>query len=404
MSRDMLGSQVRYGDKKVRNFAGKAFRKYEQLGEKVLDFTIGSGERVIASSLFLTELMEQLENNDLDAVLELKGQQISMMAKNNSRVKVNDLMSQSDQSKKASIHQTKTSNPNLNALMKSLTRFSNHTSGMASNVSVLSMPALDPLLAKFDSHKWGHVDKKSQQEAMEVVVQTLVQNVLFYPMKLKVMIPLILSIIFNSWGDDDDDKAIRRAQELANDMMAPTDDGEWYTNTIKALVFGNKRELFQSNKSDEAARSSALAEVMTKVVLEGFQLVPVFGSAAGYAPVSALLQGVVTNPLSESTSAMLTGVKKAVGPYAKDHTNIRKYEKGWDENIASVTAPTQMVYDMSSAMKLMLEYQMTSDAHADRGMSLFNSAVYLTSEIIPGLRELRSYMKDKLKQSGYKDK
>ena len=409
VSREMIGNQVRYGDKKVKNFVGKGLRKYEQFGERVLDLTIGSGERVIASSLFLTELMNELENmdkiqkGDLDAMLEMKPQQIPMIAKNNARVKVNDLMSQSDQSKKAEIHQTKTSNPNLNALMKSLTRFSNHTSGMASNVSVLSMPAIDPLLAKFDSRKWGHVDKESQQEAMEVVVQTLVQNILFYPMKLKIMIPFILSIIFNSWGDDDDDKAVRRAQELANDLMAPTDDGTWYANTIKSLVFGKKRELFQSNKSDEAARSSALAEVMTKSVLEGFQLIPVFGSAAGYSPVSSLLQKVVTDPLSESTSAMLTGVKKAVGPYAKDYTNIRNYEKGWDENIASVTAPTQMVYDMSSAMKLMLEYQMTSDAQADRGMSLFNSAVYLASEVIPGLRELRSHMKDTLKQSGYKD-
>lgn len=403
VAKDMLGNQVRYGSKKGRNLLGKALRKYEQFGEKVLDLTIGSGERVIASSLFLTELMNELGNNDLNAVLELKGRQVPMTAKNNARVKVNDLMAQSDQSKKASIHHTKTSNPNLNAAWKSLTRFSNHTSSIASNVSVLSMPAIDPLLGKFDSHKWGHVDKENQQEALENVVQSLVQNILFYPLKLKVMVPLVLSIVLNSWGDDDDDEVVRKAQDLTNDLMAPTDDGTWYANAIKALVFGKKRELFQSNKSDEAARSSALAEVMTKSVLEGFQLTPVFGVIAGYSPASALLQWAVTDPLSESTSAMLTGVEKAVGPYAKNATNVRKYEKSWDENVASVTAPTQMVYDMSSAMKLMVEYQLTSDAEAERGMSLLNSSVYLASELIPGMRELRSYMKDVLKQSGYKD-
>ena len=404
VARDTLGNQVRYGDKKVKNFIGKSLRQYEKFGEKVLDFTIGSGERVIASSVFLTELMNELDNNDLNAVLEMKGKQIPMMAKNNARVKVNDLMSQSDQSKKASIHHTKTSNPNLNAAFKSLTRFSNHTSGIASNVSVLSMSAIDPLLGKFDGHKWGHVDKENQQEALENVVQSLFQNILFYPMKLKVMVPFVLSIVFNSWGDDDDDEVTRKAQDLTNKYMAPTDDGEWYWNAIKAVVFGKKRELFQSNKSGEAARSSALAEVMTKAVLEGFQLTPVFGVAAGYSPVSSALQWLVTDPLSESTSAMLTGVEKAVGPYAKDHTNVRKYEKGWDENIASVTAPTQMVYDMSSAMKLMVEYQLTTDAQADRGSSLLNSSIYLASEVVPGLRELRSHMKDKLKQSGYEDK
>ena len=403
VAKDMLGNQVRYGSKKGKNFIGKALRKYEQFGEKALDLTIGSGERVIASSLFLTELMNELGNNDLNAVLELKGRQIPMTAKNNARVKVNDLMSQSDQSKKASIHHTKTSNPNLNAAWKSLTRFSNHTSGIASNVSVLSMPAIDPLLGKFDSHKWGHVDKENQQEALENVVQSLFQNILFYPMKLKVMVPLVLSIVLNSWGDEDDDEAIRKAQDITNDLMAPTDDGTWYANAIKALVFGKKRELFQSNKSDEAARSSALAEVMTKAVLEGFQLTPVFGVIAGYSPASAILQWGVTDPLSESTSAMLTGVEKAVGPYAKNATNVRKYEKSWDENIASVTAPTQMVYDMSAAMKLMVEYQLTTDAQADRGGSLLNSSIYLASELIPGMRELRSYMKDVLKQSGYKD-
>jgi hypothetical protein len=403
VAKDMLGNQVRYGSKKGKNFLGKALRKYEQFGEKVLDLTIGSGERVIASSLFLTELMNELGNNDLNAVLELKGRQIPMTAKNNARVKVNDLMSQSDQSKKASIHHTKTSNPNLNAAWKSLTRFSNHTSGIASNVSVLSMPAIDPLLGKFDGHKWGHVDKENQQEALENVVQSLFQNILFYPLKLKVMVPLVLSIVLNSWGDEDDDETIRKAQDIANDLMAPTDDGTWYANAIKALVFGKKRELFQSNKSDEAARSSALAEVMTKAVLEGFQLTPVFGVIAGYSPASAVLQWGVTDPLSESTSAMLTGVEKAVGPYAKNATNVRKYEKSWDENIASVTAPTQMVYDMSAAMKLMVEYQLTTDAQADRGGSLLNSSIYLASELIPGMREFRSYMKDVLKQSGYKD-
>jgi hypothetical protein len=406
VAKDMLGSQVRYGKKKGRNLVGKGFRKYEQIGEKALSLTIGSGERVIASAVFLTELMELMGNHNLDQILGMDKagrDAIPMMAKNNARVKVNDLMSQSDQSKKAGLFQTKTSSPTRNALMRSLTRFSNHTAGVGSNASVLSVPALDPLLGKINSRKWGDVDKESQQEAMENVVQTLVQNVLFYPLKLKIMIPLILSVMLNSWGGDDDDEAIREAQELANKLLAPTDDGHWLANLVKGVLFGKKRELFQSNKSDEAARSSALAEVLTRSLLEGFQVIPVFGAIGGYAPASGLLQVAITDPLSEDTAAMLTGVEKSLGPYSGDDTTIRPYQKGWDENMVSAAAPAMMVYDWMAALKLAAEYNFTTDAEAGRGRALLNTSAYLATELIPFARESRAWMKGLLKESVYKD-
>jgi hypothetical protein len=404
VARDMMGSQVRYGKNKGRNIVGKGLRKYEQLGEKALSLTIGSGERVIASAVFLTELMEQLGNQNLEQVMAMNADDVPMMAKVNARTKVNDLMSQSDQSKKGWLFQTRTTSPTANALLRSAVRFSNHTAGMSSNASVLFPAAIDPLLGKINSRKWGDVDKESQQEALENVVQTLFQNVLFYPMKLKIMVPLLLMAFFKSTGDDDDE-ATKKAQDLANDMLSPTDDGNWFMNAFKALVFGRERELFQSKpkKTGEAARSSALAELMTKSLLEGFQLVPGYGSLAGYSPVSTALQLGLTNPFSESAAAMITDVPKADGIYGKEKTTIRKYDKDWDENLVSVTAPTMMAHDMGKALKLIADYNMTPEAEKDRGMALFNSSAYLISELVPFAREFRSFMQGELKEPVYKE-
>jgi hypothetical protein len=397
VARDVMGSQVRYGRAKVKNAVGKGLRKYENYGEKALMLTIGSGERVIAASVFLTELMEQMGGSSLERLLKLDADAIPMTVKNDARIKVNDLMSQSDQSKKSWMFQTRTSSPARNALFRSLVRFSNHTAGVASNVSAMSGAAVSPLMSKIDGRKFGGYDKQSQQEALDVVVTTLTQNVLFYPMKLKMMVPILAYLAF-MLGGDDDDEATKKAQELADTLLAPTDDGSWLGNFIKGLVFGKRRELFQSNKTPDAAQSSALAEVMTKTLLESFQLIPVAGAAAGFAPVSGALQRIVTNPMSESATSILTGVEKATGPYSKKATTIRSYEKNWDENLVSATAPTQMVYDLASALKLSVDYNLTREASTNRPSALINTAAYLVAEGLPFGREPRSAMKGVLQK------
>jgi hypothetical protein len=404
VARDVMGSQVRYGRAKVKNTIGKGLRKYENYGEKALMLTIGSGERVIAASVFITELMEQMGDSSLERLLELDADAIPMTVKNDARIKVNDLMSQSDQAKKSWMFQTRTSSPARNALFRSLVRFSNHTAGVASNVSAMSGAAVSPLMSKIDGKKFGGYDKESQQEALDVVVTTLTQNILFYPMKLKIMVPLLAHLAF-MLGGDDDDEAVRKGQELANTMLAPTDDGTWFGNFVKGLVFGKKRELFQLDpkKTADAAQSSALAEVMTKTFLETFQLIPVAGAAAGYAPVSGVLQKVMTNPLSESATSILTGVEKATGPYSKKATTIRSYEKNWDENLVSATAPTQMVYDLASALKLSVNYNLTREAATNRPSALINTAAYLVAEGLPFGREPRSAMRGVLQEPVWKE-
>ena len=408
VARDVMGSQVRYGRAKAKNLVGKGLRKYENYGEKALMYTIGSGERVIAASVFLTELMEQMGGSGLEQVLSMDADAIPMTVKNTARIRVNDLMSQSDQAKKSWMFQTRTSSPARNALFRSLVRFSNHTAGVASNASAMSGAAVSPLLAHFDYKKYGLYDSvtnpngfdpESRQEALDVVVTTLTQNVLFYPMKLKIMIPVLAYLAF-MLGGDDDDEAVKKGQKLANTLLAPTDDGSWFGNFIKGLVFGKKREFFQLSpkKTADAAQSSALAEVMTKTFLEGFQLIPVAGAAAGFAPVSSLLQKTMTNPLSVSAASTITGVKEAVGPYSKKATTIRSYEKGWDENLVSATAPTQMVYDLASALKLSVEYNLTREASTNRPTALLNTAAYLVAEGLPFGREPRSAMKGVLQE------
>ena len=118
-------------------------RSIESSGEKVLDATIGTGERILAASVYLSELAQETGVYDAEAIMsgvtsDGKKVAIGTQEKKNALTKVNDMMGQSDQAKKGWFFQTRDKNPALNALWKSIVRFSNHTSSLSSNTAVMS--------------------------------------------------------------------------------------------------------------------------------------------------------------------------------------------------------------------------------------------------------------------------
>lgn len=393
--KDVSRGQKRYGDKVVRNTLGQGIRKYEKLGEDALNFTIGRVERLMATSIFLTELMEETGEVDADKILggQIKPTDLDIV---NSRTKVNDMLGQSDQSKKAGVMQINNQSPIVSSLMKSLFVFSNQTASTASNLSVMTPMAFNPLLSKIAPNTFKPIDKASQKDAIENIVTTLVQNVLFPVMKFKVLLPIVCWVIARAIYRDDEDEAVRHAQEMANTVLAPTEDGSSTANFVKGMLFGKEREFFRSDLDAQAAWASGWAELLSKTLMETSGMLP-GGVAVGYSPVSTAVQKFVTNDAAASIAASLSGLEKSRFYFEKDGVMVRQFEGDAAENIFGTTAAGSTVYDIASAFKLLADYNMTDEASSNRMKATAESFMYGITEFVPFLRDSRSYMEDRLK-------
>lgn len=395
VARDIMHSQVRFGKSKAKNLAGKGLREYEKLGEKALHWTIGKGESYLSTAMFIVELADQMKMKPEDVIKP--GVEPTAMAKSNARRKVNDVMAQSDQSKKSWMFQNRTSSPGRNALWRSMVRFSNHTSSVASNTSVL-VPVL------FDSQ----ADPETKKEALENVVTSLTQNILFYPFKLQMLVPMVAYLFFLAGGDDDD-KAQRKAQELANKALFVDDDSSMLGEVIKTITMGKKKELFDQTKKADAAQASAFAEIASKSLVEFATAIPVLGVMVGYAPVSGLVQKSVTNPMAIAGAAGVNNtfnrrkLKPGFNGYDKNGVTIREFSDSWHGTLADLTAPTAMAHDAMEAGILTSQYLMSREAQRNRAASLLDAATYLTFEAIPFAREPRSVKRAELREVVRKD-
>lgn len=395
VAEDMIRGQERYGVGQVKAKIGRGLRVYERFAEKALSFTIGAPERMLAGTIYMVELAEKMKAETIEDVLLRKNEikktpELAQQAK----LKVNDVMAQSDQSKKSWFFQTRDQSPVLNAFWRSLSRFSNHTASMSSNTAVLTQTMFtdqEKGMSEMDDYYVSQKDaEESRREAMENIATTLTQNILFYPMKLKMLLPAVLYLIFKA-GDDDDDEAALRAQRVTNEMIAPDENSNVIHRIIMALIFGKDRPLFQDRGTVDEAQASAFAEMINYTSQEMLTTIPLAGVAFGYSPVRSLVDKLFTNPGSEEAAALLMDVER-------DSVNIRQYRPGFIEGTAEVTAPTGTVYDYAAATKLLLDYNMTNQASDNRAVSLRDSLLYLMSEVLPGTREARSFMQDKLRE------
>jgi len=225
---------------------------------------------------------------------------------------------------------------------------------------------------------------------MENVATTLTQNILFYPMKLKMLLPAVLYLVFKA-GDDDDDEAVLRAQQVTNDLIVPNEDSNVIHRAIMAVIFGKDRPLFQDRGTVDEAQASALAEILNTTAQESITAIPLAGVAFGYSPVRGLIDKAFTNPGSEEAAALFMDVER-------NTANIREYRPGFLEGTAEFTAPTAAAYDYAAAAKLLLDYNMTDYASSNKGISLKDSLLYFMSEVLPGTRESRGFMQDRLRE------
>jgi len=393
VAEDMIRGQERYGVGQVKAKVGRGLRAYERFAEKTLSFTIGKPERMLAGTIFMIELAEKMNVKTVDDVLLRKNDVTKELAQQ-AKLKVNDVMAQSDQSKKSWFFQTRDQSPVLNAFWKSLVRFSNHTASTSSNTSVLTHTMFTQQERGLSEMDYYYVSEKdaedSRREAMENVATTLTQNILFYPMKLKMLLPAVLYLVFKA-GDDDDDEAVLRAQQVTNDLIVPNEDSNVIHRAIMAVIFGKDRPLFQDRGTVDEAQASALAEILNTTAQESITAIPLAGVAFGYSPVRGLIDKAFTNPGSEEAAALFMDVER-------NTANIREYRPGFLEGTAEFTAPTAAAYDYAAAAKLLLDYNMTDYASSNKGISLKDSLLYFMSEVLPGTRESRGFMQDRLRE------
>ena len=394
VARNELRSQLRYVDPKGNQLTGKAkqlsglfVKEYENLGERALNVVIGSGERLVSRAIFAAELMSEMRNRNegggpttVEELFDQKTYQIPVVANEMARIKVSDMMGQSDQSKKSLLFQSHSDSPVWSSLLKSLVRFSNHTATTSSNMTAF-MPGL---LVK---------DQRTRREAQENIIGTIGQNVVFHFAKIQTLVPLLAYAFYLADGDDDD-KAARKAQLFADDWLSSEGDDK-LVGFGKDFVFGSQKQLFSDKKTASAAQGSALAMLTSKVGLEMVAATPVLGVMAGYSPISSLLARNFINPASEQLASAVTDVEVANAWYEKTRLGVFEYTGGGVENLADITAPTSVLYDALAAPKLAFDAHPTANS--------FDVGLYLASELLAPARDYRSARRKEMREAAKKE-
>lgn len=392
----VMRRQIRTGSGVVKGGLGLAAKNYEAFGDKMLSYTIGAPERLLGRALFVAEVRTELRRRNSP----LAAMSIEEMIKHPdlidpsvgayARTKVNDMLGQSDQAKKAWLFQSRDSSAIMSTLWKSITRFSNHTASTGSNLNTFVPVIWNKQVTSRWTGKDSKYDQETYLEALENVTGTLVQNILFSILKPKMLIPMLGYVFYMLSGDDDDD-AQRKAQEMANNLLAvDEDEGVNFSNVTKALLFGRQKELFMQTKDPDAAQASAFAEILQRGLNEVAPAIPVGGIAFSYLWGQKISSNYVTEPLAEQMASLMTGVEMAKsGVFQDDTINIRKYQPGALESVAEFAAPAGTLYDAGDAIVRSVKARETGEFNA------VEIAAYLAAEAFPPFRELRSYYQKK---------
>jgi hypothetical protein len=315
-------------------------------------------------------------------------------------MKVNDMFGQADQSKKALPFQTQTTHAGWNQVLRSSVRFSNHTATTSSNLTAF-WPALG---VRFDSplrrvrnadgrvvgvrpNKMLHIEdmsgpdqegrRRMRREAIENFIGTLGQNTMFQLIKPRILLPVIGAILTSG---DDDDEEIRNAIAFSDAIMTSDEDANVVERFVKSVLFGNGSSAIKSWRDEESAKRSAMADVLSKVMLEVAQGVPGVGVLAGYMPVSNTLLKPTTDPLSEWLMTLGTDLNVAKDNYSKKGVRIYDRPKNALEFASQLTAPTMALYGYGNAAYTSLNAIGVDDVTYTDQIALWASQIISTRE------------------------
>jgi len=354
-TKNVTRNQLSHGSNPLMKYGGFALNKFQSYTEGYLDNTIGAAERTVGRAVFAMEMMSELRKakalgefagdvpRNVDELIKLRKQDIPTLAKARARIKVSDILGQGDNAKKAEIFQNHTTSPTVTALVKSLSRFSSQTASTAGNMQVFAHGLFSP-----------GTDFQTRLDAFENIVGTLMQNLLFNTLKVKTAVPLFAFLFNTLIGGDDEERAAKKAQKLANELLNPSKEGldGDFIDIAKSVVFGPKSEFFRmskesGNKTKDAAIGSAFAGLLSKSLVDGLTMTPLFGAGMGYSSVSDLAQRFVTNNAAEHVlaSRWFMDMKVAKNYWDTNKIGIPEYDKGFIQTIADLTSPSADVYN-----------------------------------------------------------
>jgi hypothetical protein len=236
-------------------------------------------------------------------------------------------------------------------------------------------------------------NNRTRQEAVENIIGTIGQNVVFHFAKVHTLVPMLFYVFYLAGGDDDDEAA-RKAQLVADDWLSSEGDSD-LVGFGKDLAFGSQKQLFSDKKTADAAQASAMAMLTSKVGIELASGVPVLGVMAGYSPISSILARNFVNPASEELASAVTGVEVANAWYEKTRVGVQEYSGGGIENMADITAPSSVLYDMMAAPKLAYDAYPTANS--------FDISLYLMSELFSPARDYRSARRKEMREAAKKE-
>lgn len=398
--RSVTRKQRRYGVGRVKSTAGQLIKRLEGIGEWGLDKTIGSGERLLARSIYLTELVGELQEMQVRGVIDSAPETVEQLinmpadmipteAKDYARQKVNDMMGVADQSKKGWAFKSHSRNASLQAFLRSAVRFSNHTATTSSNATAMISGVF------LDSNADTYGERRMRQESIENVVGTLTQNSLFHVMKAGTFLSLASYLFFLLSGDDEEE-AIAKATEFADGLLNPDDEMDSWDDYLKLMTMGKQAIYFQDWRDEKSAARSGHATLTSKVMVELAQVIPLYGLGAlmGYMPVNSLAKEKVFNPLSESMWAVGEDMEVAQTNMQKKGVRIYERDGGALETLSNLSAPTAFFHDLAKGLGIGAKSAFLDDSDPFASLMYLLSQVYAPREVRGGFE---SYLKRKIR-------
>jgi hypothetical protein len=407
-TKNVVRHQVLHGSSVGRQVVNKIGNEVQAMGESILDHTIGASERVLGRAVFAMELMSELRQakalgdftgtvpSTLEELMSMKSKDIPTLAKARARIKVSDLLGQGDQAKKSSPFQNHSNSPTFTAVFKSISRFSSQQSSTAANVQVfgkaLYMAAINKALHQ------ENPDLRVLRDAVENIAGTITQNVLFHVFKVHTIVPLVL-YLFNGGGGDEQKRSSRRAQMLANKLMAPSEEGVDGSpaDFLKSIFFGPKKEFFRLDKNEEASKASAFAGLLSKAMTDMAAAAPSVGVTTGFSSTTEMWRWWTNKGAIEIMASKALGydLKMAQAYHDKNSVGIDTYDSGFLDSLMSVTAPTALLSDYSQAAKRIYKGMNTpSVTPLEIALNVISEAVPITPEF---RRQTSKEIRDKVK-------
>jgi hypothetical protein len=332
-----LGKVVPYGQGvigKTKDLMGGQAADWIDAG---LEWSIGKTERRITTAMFISEAFNQLQlaaaSGEIDRapasikeMLKMGPRQIPNIVKERAGIEANDTMGGSDSVKKAKIFQNLTKNATIDSILRSTVRFTTQNMWMASNSSVAA-------------EQLGSQDPGIRDEARELFIRTMTQQMLFAFTKIGTLTPLMI-FLGNLLSGDDPEDAAEKAQQQSNKLLLAQKKDPMLVKLAKNLVFGDAPELFDSRKAGHEALVSATVHTVAKMLAGGTGGIPMAGAGLQFAQISSGVSEWIDNAMVEGTLAVSDEEE------GRNGLQVVKYPTNFIEQAASYSGATAGMYEV----------------------------------------------------------